>query len=380
MIQLLERMKRITPDTLTKFFFCMSGSEAVDNAIKLARASTGRQNIIAFQGGYHGRTYGAMSVTTSKTIYKQAFGPLPSGISIANYPYCLHCKARIAADGLGHTTCEVPLLNGEDKPITPSYESRKCCNGPLDDLHMLLKTQSHPDDTAAIIIEPILGEGGFLVPPPGFLTSLRKICDDHGIVLIFDEVQAGLGRTGTWWSHQLLTHCQPDILIFAKGIASGFPFAGLAAREDLFLDSKDGSVNSRMEAGMMGGTYGAGPMGCAAAVATIDVIEDENLLENAIVRGEQLAKGLSDIATRGGEDSPIMEVRGRGLMVAVELRGSPGVASRVVKVAGQHGVLLLICGARETVRFLPSLVVNEAQVDRALEVFEVALKEASSRS
>lgn len=380
MIQLLERLKGITPDTLTKFFFCQSGSEAVDNAIKLARASTGRQNIIAFQGGYHGRTYGAMSITTSKTIYRQAFGPLPSGISIANYPYCLHCKARIAAGGLAQTTCEIPLSDNKGKPTTPSYESRQCCNGPLDDLHMLLKTQSHPGDTAAIIVEPILGEGGFLVPPPGFLTSLRKICDKHGIVLIFDEVQAGLGRTGTWWSHQLLTSCQPDVLIFAKGIASGFPFAGLAAREDVFIKPINGSNNSRMEAGMMGGTYGAGPMGCAAAVATIDVIEDEKLLENAKVRGEQLAKGLNEIAFRGGGDSPIIEVRGRGLMVAAELKGSPGIAARAVKIAGQHGVLLLTCGARETVRFLPPLVVNEAQVDRALEVFELALIEAGSSS
>lgn len=367
MMDLLERLKRITPDTLSKFFFCQSGSEAVDNAIKLARASTGRQNIISFQGGYHGRTYGAMSITTSKNIYRQSFGPLPSGVSVAQYPYCLHCKARIAAGGLGHGTCEIPLSTS-----TTSYESRKCCNGPLDDLKMLLKTQSHPKDTAAIIIEPILGEGGFLVTPPGFLTFLREICNEHGIVLIFDEVQAGLGRTGTWWSHQLLTTSQPDILIFAKGIASGFPFAGLAAREDLFTD-KDGNLNNRIEAGMMGGTYGSSPVGCAAAVATIDVIEDEELLENAKERGEQLAKGLNEIAKRGG---PIMEVRGRGLMVAAELKGAPGIAAKAVKIAGEHGVLMLTCGARETVRFLPPLVVNETQVDKALEVFEAALKKA----
>jgi 4-aminobutyrate aminotransferase len=379
MIDLLERLNRITPDSLTKFFFCQSGSEAVDNAIKLARASTGRQNVIAFQGGYHGRTYGAMSITTSKTIYRQAFGPLPSGTAVANYPYCLHCKARIAAGGLAHGICEIPSIDSHGGPgsaKTPPYESRQCCNGPLDDLHMLLKTQSHPKDTAAIIIEPILGEGGFLVPPPGFLSELRKICDEHGIVLIFDEVQAGLGRTGTWFSHQLLTTAQPDVLIFAKGIASGFPFAGLAAREDLFVNS-DGSNNERMEAGMMGGTYGSSPMGCAAAVATIDVIEDEKLLENAKIRGEQLANGLNAIASRSGDsDSSIIEVRGRGLMVAAELRGKPGVAARAVKIAGQHGVLMLTCGARETVRFLPPLVVTAEQVDRALEVFELALKEA----
>ena len=359
-LELLTRLKGIVPDELTRFFFCQSGSEAVDNALKLARSYTGRQNVISFSGGYHGRTYGAMSITTSKTIYRQTFGPLPSGVAVAPYPYCLHCKARIAAGGLGHTTCEVP-------GVGPPYETRKCCNGPLEDLHMMLKMETHPNDTAAIIIEPIMGEGGFLVPPPGFLPSLRELCDKHGILLIFDEVQCGMGRTGTWWGHQTLTDVQPDVLIFAKGIASGFPFAGLAAREGL-LD--------KMEPGMMGGTYGQGPVGCAAAVATIDVIKEEGLLDNARARGEQMTRGLAELAEGG---APIAEIRGRGLMLAVELKGEPGIAGQVVKAAGERGVLLITAGARETLRFLPPLVVTEAQVEEALEVFKVSLEEVTGR-
>lgn len=357
-LDLLTRLQGIVPDELTRFFFCQSGSEAVDNALKLARSYTGRQNVISFSGGYHGRTYGAMSITTSKTIYRQTFGPLPSGVAVAPYPYCLHCKARIAAGGMGHTTCEVP-------PVGPPYETRKCCNGPLEDLSMMLKMETHPKDTAAIIIEPILGEGGFLVPPAGFLRSLRELCDKHGIILIFDEVQCGMGRTGTWWGHQAITDVQPDVLIFAKGIASGFPFAGLAAQERLL----DG-----MEPGMMGGTYGQGPMGCAAAAATIDVIKEESLLENARQRGEQLTRGLATLAEEG---APIAEIRGRGLMLAAELRGEPGVAGKVVKAAAERGVLFLTCGARETLRFLPPLVVTESQVEDALEVFKVSLLEVT---
>lgn len=386
--ELTDRLKRIAPSTLSKFFFCNSGSEAVDNALKVARSYTGRQNIIAFTGGYHGRTYGAMSVTTSKTVYRQFFGPMPPGVFVAPYPYCLHCPTRAAAGGLGMGMApNVP-------PVGQAYEDRQCCMSPLEDLRMMLKMQTSPavscscewghgslphysipnvlttmpcnsvQETAAILIEPVLGEGGFLVPPPGFLSALRTLCDEHGILLIFDEVQAGMGRTGTWWSHQQLTNAQPDILIFAKGIASGFPFAGLATKPHLY---------ERMTPGMMGGTYGSNPIGCAAAVATIDAIEEEGILENVKQRGLQLMHGLVEMS----EELPIAEVRGRGLMVAAELKGPVGVASNITKLAAEKGVLLITSGARETVRFLPPLVVTEEQVNEALVVFKWALGEAS---
>lgn len=240
---------------------------------------------------------------------------------------------------------------------------------------MMLKMQSHPKDTAAILIEPIMGEGGFLVPPPGYLSALRKICDEHGILLIFDEVQCGAGRTGSWWGHTLLTDVQPDMMIFAKGIASGFPFAGLATRDDLF---------DRMDPGTMGGTFGGSALGCAAAVATIDVVEEENLLQNTTDRGVQLMKGLVQLSEK--YPAVLSEVRGRGLMVAAEFatgnndgqggdERTKGIANKMVKAAAKRNLLILTAGARETVRFLPPLVVEKGQVDDALNIFEDCLKE-----
>lgn len=227
---------------------------------------------------------------------------------------------------------------------------------------MLFKMQTHPRETAAMIIEPIMGEGGFLVPPHGYLSALRELCDQHGILLIFDEVQAGAGRTGTWWSHQQLTEARPDIMIFAKGIASGFPFAGLAARHHLF---------DKLDPGTMGGTYGGSAVGCAAAAATIEVIEEENLLGNAKKRGNQLISGLKNIMN--SKHLPIIEVRGKGLMVAAELEGRPGFASAITKAAAKRGLLLVTCGARETIRFLPSLTVTRDEVDEAIQIFEASV-------
>ncbi|EFN54607.1 hypothetical protein CHLNCDRAFT_8428, partial [Chlorella variabilis] len=341
MVDLLQRLDRIMPPQLTSHFFCNSGAEAVENAMKIARNYTGKQNIIAFDGAYHGRTYGAMSLTTSKTVYRQTFGPFPSGVVTAPYPYCLHCKTR---------------------------QARQCCGGPLESLEWMLKTHSAPSETAAIILEPILGEGGFLTPPPGFLGALRALCDKHGMLLIFDEVQCGVGRTGKWWGHQHLT--DPDVLLFAKGIASGVPFAGVSAKPQLY---------DKMSAGMMGGTYGGSAIGCAAAAATIDVVTEEGLLQNAAERGQQLAAGLLKL----GEKYPIADVRGRGLMLAAEF-GEPqpggGIAARphtaadLAHAAGQRGLLLLGAGARETIRFLPPLNVSEGEVEEGLAIFEQCLE------
>lgn len=293
-----------------------------------------------------------MSMTTSKTIYHQFFGPLPPGVVVAPYPYCLPCKTRAAAGGLGQGVTQ--------------GGSFKCC-WDVADLEMLFRMQTHPKDTAAILVEPILGEGGFVVPPPAFLWDLRELCDQHGILLIFDEVQSGMGRTGAWWAHQLLTHAVPDIMIFAKGIASGYPLAGLAARPHLF---------ERVAPGTMGGTYGGSALGCAAAVATIDVIDEEGLLSNTVSRGHQLSAGLIEASNR----APIAQVRGRGLMVAAELDApvGSGMAAKVTAAAARRGLLLLTAGARETVRFLPPLIVTKAQVDEALRIFSEALEEVST--
>ncbi|GAX79506.1 hypothetical protein CEUSTIGMA_g6947.t1 [Chlamydomonas eustigma] len=355
----------VMPSHLSRYFLCNSGAEAVDNAIKIVRSCTGRQNIIAFDGGYHGRTIGSMSLTTSKTVYRQGFGPLMPGVFVAPYPNCLHCKTQAEWKRAGYH-------------IQPSYppfdapDCRKCCGSPAEALEWMLLMQTAPMDTAAVILEPVLGEGGFLSPPPGFMKNLRAICDKHGIMVIADEVQSGAARTGKWWGHQQFDDggMRPDLMIFAKGMASGYPFAGVAARADAF---------EKMAPGTMGGTYGGNAVACAAAVATIEVIEKEGLLRNAHERGIQLTQGILDLANR---HPTIIDVRGRGLMVGVEfgskdggLVAPKGIATAVAKACIKHDMLLMTAGARECVRFLPSLNISAAEVDIALKLFGQALDE-----
>jgi 4-aminobutyrate aminotransferase len=362
-VALLDRLLEVTPPALSRFFFANSGSEVVENAVKIARGHTGRTNIICFDGGFHGRTYGAMALTTSKTIYRQGFAPLMPQVFTAPYPNCLHCKARQTApdgDDWYKLTPNIPPFD--------HYEQRRCCMSPLDGLKWMLKMQTAPSETAAVIIEPILGEGGFLTPPPGFLKGVRELCDQHGMLLIMDEVQAGVGRTGKWWGHQHFEGADPDILLFAKGIASGYPFAGLATKDSLW---------EGLPPGTMGGTFGGNALGCAVATAVIDTIQEENLLQNAAERGSQLAQGLVKLA----ESYPIIDVRGRGLMVAMELggpgretEGAPyGIAATVVAAARDRGLLILTAGARESIRFLPALNVKKEEVEEALSIVEQAL-------
>ncbi|KAF8061932.1 davT [Scenedesmus sp. PABB004] len=356
-VELDGHLSRIMPPRLTKYFYCNSGSEAVDNAVKIARAATGRQAVIAFDGGFHGRTLGAMALTSSKVVYRQHFGPLMPGVHIAPYPYCLHCKVQVEK---GHSGYHVaPYCQPFDDPA-----NRVCCNAPLEALEWMLAQQVHPGDVAALIIEPVLGEGGFLTPPPGFLAGLRRLADAHGMLLIADEVQSGAGRTGTWWGHQQFDGADPDMVIFAKGIASGYPMAGVATKEHLF---------DNMQPGTMGGTYGGNAVACAAAVATIEAIEGEGMLGNAAARGVQLMRGLVALADK----YPITDVRGRGLMVGAEfgsgasgaarLKAEKGLAGRITAAAFKRSKLLLMAaGARESIRVLPPLNVSEAEVDAAL--------------
>ncbi|MEW5305852.1 MAG: hypothetical protein WDW36_008367 [Sanguina aurantia] len=364
--QLCSRLSGILPAHLSQYFLCNSGAEAIENAIKLARAHTGRQGVIAFEGGYHGRTMGSMALTSSKNVYMAGFGPLMPGVHVNPYPYCLHCKAR--------------LMSGRTLPGAACGEGgggQDCCNGPLESLAWMLKMQTSPRDIAAIVVEPILGEGGFLTPPPGFLQGVRKVCDEHGIMLIFDEVQSGVCRSGKWWGYQNFPGVEPDMLVFAKGIASGYPMAGLAAREGAFDNCTPGS---------MGGTYGGNAVVCAAAVATIDVLHEEDVLGNVNARGTQLRAGLNELANSPA--SRILDIRGRGLMLGVEfgsqdgatITADKGVAARIVKACHARKMLLLSAGARETVRFLPPLTITESEVDQALETFAGALKDVASAS
>ena len=341
MLRLIEELRKIVPPSIDGFFFSNSGAEAIEGAVKLARVATGRQNVIVFSGSFHGRTAGTMALTTSKTIYRAGFGPLPSGVFVAPFPYAFR---------LGMT-------------------DEQASEYALEQLEYLLASQTAPKETAAILIETVLGEGGYVVPPYLFMKGLRAICDRHGILLISDEVQSGFGRTGKWLA---LEHFDvvPDIITAAKGIASGLPLSGVFSRLDLM---------KKWDVGSHGGTYGGNAVACAAGVATIRAMREENMLENASERGLQLMTGLRKLQE---EYSQIGDVRGKGLMIGTEfmLDGRPDKAKPLVKeiihAAEENNLLLLSCGTYDnTVRWIPPLNVSSEQINDGLAIFSQALKE-----
>ncbi len=340
LLELAEELRPIVPAGLDCFLFSNSGAEAVEGAIKLARHATGRPNVIVFQGSFHGRTALTMALTTSKTIYRAGYQPLPAGVFVAPYPYAYRYG-----------------WNPE--------ETEAFC---LRELEYLLKTQTAPSETAAILVEPVLGEGGYVVPPPGFLAGLRRICDEHGILLIADEIQSGCGRTGKWFAVEHFD-VVPDIMVMAKGLASGLPLSGVAARRELM---------ERWVLGSHGGTYGGNAVACAAAVATIRVVQEEGLLENATRMGTYLMERLRALQA---EFPVIGDVRGLGLMIGAELTapdGSPAtdLAKAVGKGCLERHLLLLTCGLwGNTVRWIPPLAVTPEQVEEALAAFKDALTE-----
>ena len=340
LLELVEELRTVVPQELDCFFFSNSGAEAVEGAIKLARHASGRPNVIVFQGSFHGRTALTMALTTSKTVYRAGYGPLPAGVFVAPYPYVYR---------YGWT----------------AEETEAFC---LRELEFLLKTQTAPAETAAILVEPVLGEGGYVVPTPGFLAGLRRICDRHGILLIADEIQSGLGRTGKWFAIEHFG-VVPDVMVMAKGLASGLPLSGVAARRELM---------ERWVPGSHGGTYGGNAVACAAAVATIRAIREEGLLENARRMGARLIKSLQALQ---GEFPVIGDVRGLGLMVASEFTapdGSPAteVAKAVVKGCLKRHLMLLTCGPWDnTIRWIPPLIVTLEQVEEAVAIFREAVAE-----
>lgn len=338
LFRLADALLEVMPPGLDTFFFSNSGAEAVEGAVKLARHATGRSNVIVFQGSFHGRTNQTMAMTTSKTIYRRHYQPLAAGVFVAPYPYWYRYGWE------------------------PEETSRWC----LKELRHLLVSQTAPSETAAVVIEPVLGEGGYVVPPPSFLPGLRELCDEHGILLIADEVQSGFGRTGKFFAVEHFGVI-PDVLLMAKGLASGFPLSGLAAPRALM---------DKWIVGSHGGTYGGNAVSCAAAEATVRVLQD-GLVENAAQMGAVLMDGLRDIQSR----HPVMgDVRGLGLMVGVEFThadGSPAtdVAKAVIARCQQNKLLLLSCGTYgNVVRWIPPLIVTREQIETALEIFERALE------
>jgi 4-aminobutyrate aminotransferase len=342
-LDLIAELKTIVPAGMDGFFFSNSGAEAVEGAIKLARKATGKTNVIVFQGSFHGRTVGTMSLTTSKTIYRAGYQPLMPGVFVAPYPYAYRF--------------------GWDEERTSQW-----C---LDELEYLLASQTAPQETAALLIEPVLGEGGYVVPPKQFMQGIREICDHYGILLICDEVQSGFGRTGKWFAfeHHQIT---PDIIVVAKGIASGLPLSGVISSLELM---------NQWEPGSHGGTYGGNAVACAAAAATIRVMRDEKLLENTEKMGSQLMAGLGHLQ----ENFPVLaDIRGLGLMIGSEFRTADKkpdkhFAKAVVQACFDNGLLLLTCGTWDnTIRWIPPLIVSEAQVADAIEIFGKGLSKVGS--
>jgi len=349
MLKLIEVLRTVTPPVLDSFFFANSGAEAVEAAVKLARQATGRTNIIAFQGSFHGRTAGTMSLTASKTIYRSGYQPLMPGVFFTPYAYCYRCP------------------KAEANPEQYSFD--KDCNWVLEQLLFLLRSQTAPEETAAVIVEPVIGEGGYIVPPNRFLAGLQKICREHGILLIADEIQTGFGRTGRFFA---VEHAgiEPDIIIMSKGLASGMPLSCIAARGELWESSPAGSH---------GGTFGGNIVSCAAAEATVRVILREKLAENSERLGGILRSRLRSLQ----EQFPVIgDVRGLGLMTGVEFV-SPGsrtpdkdAAKITQKSCADAGLMLLTCGTWDNViRWIPPLIITEKELDEALGIFEGALEQ-----
>jgi 4-aminobutyrate aminotransferase len=335
------RLAEVCPEPIDTFFFANSGSEATEGAVKLAKQVTGRPNVIVFAGSFHGRTHLTMAMTTSKTAYRAGHGPLPSGIFVAPFPSALD-------------------FGGDGEAASAAS---------LAQVRHLLASQTAPAETAAMVIEPVLGEGGYLPAPGSFLRGLAELCAEHGILFVADEVQTGFGRTGKMFA---VEHhgVRPDVLVLAKGLGSGFPISAIGASAELM---------GRWPKGSHGGTYGGNPIGCAAALATIDVLTEPGFLDNVAARGRQLATGLAEMAST---DPGLVEVRSLGLMVAAEFRspetGLPDTA-RVGAILGHclhdgHLILMSAGTYSQTVRFMPPLVVSEAEVDEGLRVFEKALE------
>jgi len=338
-VELAEKLAAIAPGEAKKrVFFTNSGAESVEAAFKLARYYTGRKHVIAFFGAFHGRTMGALSLTGSKNVQRRGFTPLVPQVSHVDFPYCYRCPQRPAGDG--------------------------CCDKTFDQLEKLFARTVPPDEVAAFVVEPIQGEGGYVVPPPEFHRRLKALAEQHGILLVADEVQSGMGRTGKMFAMEHFG-VEPDITCLAKGIASGMPLGAIIARDEV-MNWPPGSHAS---------TFGGNPVACAAALETIGLLEEE-LIENAARIGEHLQQQLRTLADK---HAVIGDVRGLGLMVGAELvkdrqgrEPAPELRNAVVQACFERGLLLLGCG-KSTLRFCPPLVIDEEDVEIAMGILDDVL-------
>jgi 4-aminobutyrate aminotransferase len=346
-IELSEKLSALAPfEEPAKIFLGNSGAESVEAAIKLARHHTGRTQFIGFYGSFHGRTMGALAFTSSKPLYRRGFLPVMGGVAHVPFPDPYR-----------------PVLSRGDGDADYGETVVRY----IEDV--VLARAVPPDECAAILVEPIQGEGGYIVPPDGFFPALRKLCDKYGILLIADEVQSGIGRTGKWWAIQHWG-VEPDIVCAAKGIASGVPLGATIARDSV-MDWPQGAH---------GNTYGGNPLACVAALATLDLIGNE-MMANAAEVGQYTLDALEEIQVR---HPSIGHVRGKGLMIGVEFVKNretkvPAhhLRERIVERAFGHGMLLLGCG-ESTVRLAPPLAVERRQVDEGLEILEASITESEA--
>jgi 4-aminobutyrate aminotransferase len=329
---LAARLAELAPGAIDTFFFANSGAEITEAAVKLAKQATKRPNIIVFGGSFHGRTHLAMAMTTSKTVYRAGHAPLPGGVYVAPFPD--------------------PLAPDQDAAVEQA----------LAGLDHLLLTQTAPAETAAMIIEPVLGEGGYIPAPEAFLHGIVERCRAHGILFVADEVQSGFGRTGRMFAVEHYG-IEPDIVCMAKGIASGFPLSALGTRREL---------DDQWPKGSHGGTYGGNPIGCAAALATIDVLTAPGFLDGVRARGEQLSSALRDLQQSHPD---LRQVRGPGLMVASSFADAARVP-RVLEHCLREGRLILMNAGTygRDIRWMPPLVVTAGEIDEAIQAFAAALK------
>ncbi len=342
-IELAEKLVKITPGTPDKkVYFGNSGAEAVEAAAKLAKWHTRKQLFIGFISAFHGRTIGALSFTASKPAQKRYFFPLMPGVVHVPYGYCYRCPFKLT-----YPECHYWCVDYIDEYVLQKF--------------------APPEDTAAILFEPIQGEGGYVVPPPEYFQRLKKLADKHDLLLIDDEVQAGMGRTGRWWAIEHW-NVEPDIICSAKGLASGLPL-GVAIAKAKIMDWIPGSHAS---------TFGGNPLSCASSSAVIDIIEEEKLMENATKQGAYIMKRFEELKQ---ETEIVGDVRGIGLMIGVEIvedkqskKPAPQKASEIMLRSWKRGVNVITCGA-STIRIAPPLVITRDLVDASLEILEDSIKE-----
>ncbi|HKW79268.1 MAG TPA: aminotransferase class III-fold pyridoxal phosphate-dependent enzyme [Candidatus Limnocylindria bacterium] len=338
-VALAEALTAVTPPGLDTVFFGNSGAEAIEGSLKLARQATRRQAVIVFRGGFHGRSTGAMAVTTSKAAYRRGYGALLPDVYMAPFPYPLQC------------------------PIAPAHSAEACAEHCLAELDVLLEHHVPAEHVAAILIEPVLGEGGYIAPPTSFLVALRELATKIGALLIFDEVQTGFGRTGAWFAAQKVG-VTPDVMALAKALGGGLPLGAVVSSREL---------QDRWLQGTHGSTFGGNPVSCASGLATLQVIRDEGLVARAERLGDLMVKELAPLRA----DPHVREIRRFGAMVAVEF-DDPRRAKAAIKSALERDVLLITCGFHDqAVRFIPALNIPEADLTTGVRALVDAARSAA---